>query len=198
MIDHFCRFSIDRTFTVDRDALEKRFHDLQLQSHPDRHVTSDETRQDRALAESSDINAAYRTLREPIPRAKHLVELYGFPISAQKSVPPGLLMTVMEAQEKIAELESASSQREKERTMRELYSIVETLEGQRDTIDEEREQIGRKWDSAMHPNEPNQLSKEEQDELGRMAQLVSERAYLETLRISVSAARQGKPAFIQH
>ncbi len=198
MIDHFCRFSIDRTFTVDREALEKRFHDLQLQSHPDRHVTSDETRQDRALAESSDINAAYRTLREPIPRAKHLVELYGFPISAQKSVPPGLLMTVMEAQEKIAELESAINPRAKEKSMHELYAIVEELESQRETIDEEREQIGKKWDSTMHSNESNQLSKEEQDTLGRMAQLMSERAYLETLRISVQAARQGKPAFIQH
>jgi hypothetical protein len=50
----------------------------------------------------------------------------------------------------------------------------------------------------MHPNESGELSKEEQEELGRIAQLMSERAYLETLRISVSAARQGKPAFIQH
>jgi len=198
MTDHFCRFGIDRTFAVNRDVLEKRFHELQLQSHPDRHVASDETRQDRALAESSDINAAYRTLREPILRTKHLVELYGFPISERKSVPSSLLMTVMEAQEKIAELESASTQREKERSMRELYTIVEDLEGQRETIDAERELIARKWDSRMHPNESGELSKQEQEELGRMAQLMSERAYLETLRISVSAARQGKPAFIQH
>jgi molecular chaperone HscB len=198
MTDHFCRFGIDRTFAVNRDALEKRFHELQLQSHPDRHVTAEEVRRDRALAESSDINAAYRTLREPIPRAKHVVELYGFPISDQKSVPPGLLMTVMEAQEKIADLEMATSQRDKEKVMRELYAIVEDLEGQREAIDEERERIARKWDSRMHPNESGELSKEEQEELGRIAQLMSERAYLETLRISVSAARQGKPAFIQH
>jgi molecular chaperone HscB len=198
MTDHFCRFSIDRTFAVDREALERRFHELQLQSHPDRHVASDETRRDQSLAESSDINAAYRTLREPIPRAKHVVELYGFPISERKSVPPSLLMTVMEAQEKIADLEMATSQRDKEKVMRELYAIVEELEGQREAIDAERERIGRKWDSRMHPNESGELSKEEQEELGRMAQLMSERAYLETLRISVSAARQGKPAFIQH
>jgi hypothetical protein len=31
-----------------------------------------------------------------------------------------------------------------------------------------------------------------------MAQLLSERAYLETLRWSIRAAQQGKPAFIQH
>src|ERR1019366_8308361 len=159
-------------------------------------VTAEEVRRDRALAESSDINAAYRTLREPIPSAKHVVELYGFPISERKSVPPGLLMTVMEAQEKIADLETAASQRDKEKVMRELYAIVEELEGQREAIDEERERIARKWDSRMHPNESGELSKEEQEELGRIAQLMSERACLETLRISVSAARQGKPAFI--
>ncbi len=198
MTDHFCRFGIDRAFAVDREALERRFHELQLQSHPDRHVTAKETRRDQALAESSDINAAYRTLREPIQRAKHVVELYGFPISERKSVPPSLLMTVMEAQEKIADLETAISQRDKEKVMRELFAIVEELEGQREAIDKEREQIGKQWDSAMHPNEPNDLSNEEREALGRMAQLMSERAYLETLRISVSAARQGKPAFIQH
>ncbi|HEY3876603.1 MAG TPA: Fe-S protein assembly co-chaperone HscB [Candidatus Kapabacteria bacterium] len=198
MTDHFCRFGIDRTFGVDADRLERRFHELQLQSHPDRHVGDEETRRDEALQESSDINAAYRTLREPIPRAKHLVELYGYPISEQKSVPPGLLMTVMEAQEKIAEFEAAVDHDTKQDAMDELLAIVEELEGQREVIDEEREHLARRWDIAMHPVEAAQLSAKEKEELGRMAQLISERAYLETLRISVDATRHGKPAFIQH
>ena len=198
MTDHFCRFGIDRTFGVDADRLEHRFHELQLQSHPDRHVKEEESRRDEALQESSDINAAYRTLREPIPRAKHLVELYGFPISEQKSVPPGLLMTVMEAQEKIAEFESAPDREAKQDAMDELLAIVEELENQRETIDEERDHLARQWDIAMHPMESAQLTAKEKEELGRMAQLISERAYLETLRLSVNATRQGKLAFIQH
>ncbi len=198
MTDHFCRFGIDRTFAVDRDRLERRFHEMQSASHPDRHVTSEMGRREQALAESSDINAAYRTLRESIPRAKHLVELYGFPISEQKSVPPSLLMTVMEAQEKIAELEMARDRLVKEKIMHELLAIVEELEGQRETIDAERERLARKWDLGMHTGDPALLSAEEKETLGRMAQLLSERAYLETLRLSVSAARHGKPAFIQH
>ncbi len=197
-MDHFLTFSIDRTFNVDRKRLEKRFHELQSASHPDRHVTAETERREQALAESSEINAAYRTLREPIPRAKHLVELYGFPISDQKSVPPGLLMTVMEAQEKIAEFENAKDREAKQDAMNELLAIVEELEGQREAIDEERGRIARAWDTAMHPNDPAMLNAKEKEELGRMAQLISERAYLETLRLSVNAARQGKPAFIQH
>jgi len=198
MTDHFLTFGIDRTFNVDRERLEQRFHELQSQSHPDRHVSAETGRREQALSESSDINAAYRALREPIPRPKHLVELYGFPIPDQKSVPPGLLMTVMEAQEKIAEFENAKDREAKQEAMNELLAIVEELEGQREAIDEEREQLAKRWDTAMHSNNPDELSADEKEELGRMAQLISERAYIETLRISVTAARQGKPAVIQH
>lgn len=197
-MDHFLTFGIDRTFNVAQERLERRFHELQSASHPDRHVTAGADEREQALAESSDINAAYRTLRDPIARAKHLVELYGFPISEQKSVPPGLLMTVMEAQEKIAAFETAKDRESKQEAMDELVAIVEELDGQRVIIDEERERLARKWDIAMHPSSPQDLSKEEQEELGRIAQLISERAYLETLRLSVNATRQGKPAFVQH
>ncbi len=107
-------------------------------------------------------------------------------------------MTVMQAQEKIAEFESAPDREAKQDAMNELIAIVEELETQRETIDEERERLARKWDTAMHSNDASELSDTEKETLGRMAQLISERAYLETLRISVTAARQGKPAFIQH
>jgi len=195
MIDHFHTFGIDRTFGIDAAKLEKRFHELQSESHPDRHVTAESDRRERALAESSDINAAYRTLRDNTSRAKHLVELYGFPISDQKSVPQSLLMSVMEAQEKIAELESITDRTAKQRTLHELGAIAEQLEMQRDRIDAEQVHLAKEWDVNMHENE---LSSKEREQLGRMAQLLSERAYLETLRWSIRAAQQGKPAFIQH
>ena len=198
MTDHFCRFGIDRTFAVNRDELERRFYELQLQSHPDRHVTAEIARRDEALAESSDINAAYRTLREPLPRAKHLLELYGYPISSQKKVPQTLLMTVMEAQEKIAELEMATDRATKQRMSRELGVVAEDLETRRSAIDEERAKLAKDWDKAMHAAERTKLSPLEEEHLGRMAQLISERAYLETLHWSVQAAQEGKTAFMQH
>ena len=197
-MDHFLTFGIDRTFNVDSERLERRFHELQSASHPDRHVTEATERREQALAESSDINAAYRTLRDPIARAKHLAELYGFPVSEQKRVPPALLATVMEAQEKITAFENASDRETKQDAMDELIAIVEQLDGQRVAIDDERQHLERKWDIAMHATRVEELSPKEKEELGRIAQLLGERAYLETLRISVNAARQGKPAFIQH
>ncbi len=198
MIDHFHTFGSDRTFSVDRDSLEKRFHELQSESHPDRHVTADAIRREQALADSSDINAAYRVLREPIPRAKHLLELYGFPISAQKQVPQSLLMTVMDAQEKIAEMDAEKDRQKKQKLIHELGAVAEELETRRASIDEERASLVREWDKKMHNTDASALTKPEAEHLGRMAQLLSERAYLETLHWSVQAAQQGKPAFIQH
>ena len=107
MIDHFSVFGIARTFSIDADALEQRFHELQSASHPDRHVRANERERDEALTRSSEINMAYRTLRDPLARTKHLLTIYGYPIGEQKKVPQSLLMVVMEAQEKIAELECA-------------------------------------------------------------------------------------------
>lgn len=198
MIDHFCRFGIDRTFAVDRDALERRFHELQSDSHPDRHVTAEQVCRDQALAESSDINSAYRVLREHVARARHLIELYGFPVGEQKKVPPALLMTVMEAQEKIAELEQAQGREAKEKLIHELSAIAEELEMRRETIDEERRSIAKQWDMEMHADATDALAAKEKELLGRMSQILAERAYLETLHLSVKAAQHGRPAFIQH
>jgi Fe-S protein assembly co-chaperone HscB len=198
MIDHFCRFGIDRTFAVDRDRLERLFHELQSQSHPDRHVTSGDERRDQALAESSDINSAYRLLREPLQRARHLVELYGYAVGNQKNIPSTLLMTVMEAQEKIAELEQARGREENEKLIHELSAVAEELEMRRETIDDERRAIAKQWDVEMHADSTDKLSDKEKELLGRMSQLLAERAYLETLHLSVKAAQHGRPAFIQH
>ena len=198
MTDYFSTFGIDRTFAVDRDTLERRFHELQSESHPDRHVTEEAKRREKALTDSSEINAAYRTLREAIPRAKHMLELYGFPISEQKQVPQSLLMIVMDAQEKIAEIEATTDRGTKQRIMHELGAVAEELEMRRSAIDEERAQVAKAWDKQMHSNERDTLSAGEREHLGRMAQLISERAYLETLHWSVHAAQQGRPAFIQH
>src|SRR4051812_36833385 len=137
MTDHFKTFGIDRSFGIDRDSLEKRFHEMQSESHPDRHMHSDAARRDQALTDSSDINRAYRTLRDPLPRTKHLLSLYGFTVSDQKKVPATLLMTVMEAQEKLAELSTTKDPGIKQRLMHELGSIAENLDAMRSTLEAE-------------------------------------------------------------
>ena len=198
MTDYFKTLGIDRTFGVDRERLETYFHELQAGSHPDRHVNATFERRELALTESSDINAAYRTLREPLSRTKHLLALYGFFVGEQKQVSPALLMTVMEAQEKITNLEAVSDPQTKQRYMHELGAIAEELEMKRIALDEERGRIAKEWDVQMHSVESSELKPMERELLGRMTQLLAERAYLETLHWSVQAAQQGKPAFIQH
>src|SRR5690348_8850149 len=68
MHDFFLTLGVERTFGFDNAALERRFYELQNQSHPDRFAGAADGILDSALDRSSDINEAYRTLREPLRR----------------------------------------------------------------------------------------------------------------------------------
>jgi molecular chaperone HscB len=93
-------------FNVDIRALQKEFFALQQQSHPD--VSTD-----ASLPESSYINKAYTTLRDPLQRAQYLLSLRGIDVAGDERTifeddgeRGGLLMEVMEANEQIDEAES--------------------------------------------------------------------------------------------
>lgn len=107
-------------------------------------------------------------------------------------------MTVMEAQEKIVELEHAKGREENEKLIHELSAVAEELEMRRETLDDDRRAIAKQWDIEMHADTTEKLSQQEKELLGRMSQILAERAYLETLHLSVKAAQHGRPAFIQH
>ncbi len=75
--DFFACFGIDRRYAIDRDTLERRYLELSKAAHPDR-VAGGSTREMRqAVERSSQINVAYRTLRDPVKRAEYLVKLGG-------------------------------------------------------------------------------------------------------------------------
>src|SRR5947208_490565 len=114
MQDFFLTLGVERTFRFDDAALERRFHLLQKESHPDRFAGAEEGIIESALDRSSDINEAYRTLRDPLGRTKHLLALYGYSIQQSKNVPMDLLEIVMNVQEKVAELEFADDEQRAE------------------------------------------------------------------------------------
>ena len=88
MIDHFHTFGIDRTFGIDAAKLEKRFHELQSESHPDRHVTAGSDERERALAESAaTAKRIYDTWRTAWKSRKKIQEVDGRAVSAREAVP---------------------------------------------------------------------------------------------------------------
>ncbi len=70
--------------------LEKRFYALSRQWHPDRFARAGAEEQQEALDATALLNDAYRTLRDPVPRAEYLLSSKGMdsPSSDAKDVPP--------------------------------------------------------------------------------------------------------------
>jgi len=64
-------------------ALEKSFYAQSRKLHPDRFAAKPQAEQDAALAASSALNDAYRTLRDPIARTEYLLSLEGIQLEEQ-------------------------------------------------------------------------------------------------------------------
>ena len=107
------------SFHIDPIPLRKEFLQLQAKAHPDRHQGIDKA---KAEAASARINDAYRTLLNPLARARYLLSLSGVEMSEDESIAGSasdsgegmdaeLLMEVMEVRE---EIEAAGSRSEVE------------------------------------------------------------------------------------
>jgi molecular chaperone HscB len=82
-MDFFALFSLPRHLHLDLVALEKAFYAQSRKLHPDRFAARPQAEQDAALAASSTLNDAYRTLRNPIARTEYLLSLEGIQLEEQ-------------------------------------------------------------------------------------------------------------------
>ena len=115
-------------FSPDLKKLRKEFIQLQALAHPDR-AGADKQRQAEAL--SARINEAYKTLQDPLRRARYLLAQQGIDAedeSAQIS-DNALLMEVMEAREAVEEVEDeeglASIREENDARIEESVKVLE-------------------------------------------------------------------------
>ncbi len=77
--------------------LERRFHTKSRLLHPDRFARASAAEQHSALDQSSVLNDAYRTLRDPLRRAEYVLKLSGLNLEqGNKDVPADLLEEVFE------------------------------------------------------------------------------------------------------
>jgi molecular chaperone HscB len=85
MSTYFEIFSLPPHLVIDTPALEKSFYALSRRLHPDRFASKPPAEQAAALAESSRLNDAYRTLKDPITRTEYLLKLEGIELEEQSS-----------------------------------------------------------------------------------------------------------------
>ena len=107
-MNYFEVFGLERRLRIDGDELQRRFYELSRRHHPDFHQGAAPADQARALEASALVNAAYRTLRDPVARVDYLVRLAEGRetregATEKPKAPPALLQEMFEIQEALQE-----------------------------------------------------------------------------------------------
>ncbi len=103
--NHFSLFGLPVAFALDAAALQSVWRELQRQHHPDRHGQADAAGQRQAVQMAARINTAYETLRDPVKRARYLLELAGHGIDGERGTvaDTDFLMAQMDLREQLDE-----------------------------------------------------------------------------------------------
>ncbi|HUI99294.1 MAG TPA: Fe-S protein assembly co-chaperone HscB [Usitatibacter sp.] len=140
--NHFELLGLPAAFGLDASRLEQRYRELQSRVHPDRFAASSEAERRVAMQWATRANEAYRTLRDPLARARYLLSLKGFDTGEESNtaMPPDFLMQQMEWREAAAE---ARTERDREALAR-LRAEIAASRG------EMLELLGRALDAANY------------------------------------------------
>ena len=79
-MNYFELFDLPATFNVDVAELSTRYRELQKATHPDRFANASEQQKMLAVSRTAQINDGFQTLKDPIRRAEHMLELRGLEI----------------------------------------------------------------------------------------------------------------------
>lgn len=106
--NYFGIFGLSPRLRIDAEALRISFLDLSRKHHPDFFANATDQEKRESLQRSSEINNAYKALRDDQKRAEYVIEKFGAGIESNKNaVPPELLEEMFEIQEAGEELRDA-------------------------------------------------------------------------------------------
>jgi molecular chaperone HscB len=75
--NHFELFGLKPGYRIDADALDRAYRALQADVHPDQFASAPDAERRRSMQASTRVNEAYRTLKDPVERARYLISLRG-------------------------------------------------------------------------------------------------------------------------
>ena len=201
MNTYFAIFSLPPHLTLDTPALEKSFYALSRRLHPDRFASQSAEAQAAALAESSRLNDAYRTLKDPIARTAYLLSLEGVEMEEQSSsatatarasgtakkqvVPEDLLEEAFELNMQLEEMRAARKMGDDDPQLRrELLAAKSTFDAKLAATDADLSTLHAQWDTAVDAQDPAaQLAVRD-----AMVALLNRRSYLRNLVRDVNDA----------
>lgn len=104
--NYFEIFELPRSFTIDLTLLVQRFRDLQQVVHPDRFASASDQERRISMQQSTRLNEAYQVLKDPLSRARYLLELNGVQWEDEQSTvsDAAFLMEQMELREVLSEV----------------------------------------------------------------------------------------------
>ncbi|MBI3406241.1 MAG: Fe-S protein assembly co-chaperone HscB [Acidobacteria bacterium] len=152
--DYFSLFDLPQKLQLDAGELEKKFHQLNWKLHPDNFMNASERERALSMEQSSQINDAYRTLRDPIRRVEYLLQRAGVRKegTTKQQAPPELLEEVFELNEWLDELRTArqgSEDGEVSELRHRLEAAQHNFEQKLGEVDAQLESEFGAWDAAL-------------------------------------------------
>ena len=200
--DYFSFFGLPRKLNIDAGKLEREFYQFSRKLHPDVFSQASSKEQEWSLQKSSQMNDAYRTLKDPIARTEYLLKLEGVQLEEQSKaatekarqtgetkkqvVPPDLLEEVFELNMQLEEARMNKKIGEVDVNLEgELKQTKKNLEGKYQALDEELSQYWNEWDALIDHAAagdgdavPDQERRSVRD---KMVDLLNRRSYIRNL-----------------
>jgi molecular chaperone HscB len=194
--DYFNLFTLPRHMHLDLAALEKAFYAQSRKLHPDRFASKSESEQDAALAASSALNDAYRTLRDPILRTEYLLSLEGIQLEEQSRAATDLAKSTGTAKKQVAppdlleeafELNMALEEMKLDpdpNTRKDLEAARTKFTAMLAESQSQLESLWTAWDTALDATDDTAKS----SAITAMVALLNRRSYIRNLVRDVNAA----------
>ena len=193
-VDYFTFFGLPRKLNLDTAALEVEFYELSRRLHPDVYVRADSKEQHWSLEKSSQLNDAYRILKDPIRRTEYLLRLEGIELEEQSKtatekarntgelkkqvVPPELLEEVFNLNMELQELRTQRQMGEDDPALiEELGRQKLELERKFEALSKELRTYWDEWDQAVE----NGNDQERRKVRDKMVDLLNRRNYIRNL-----------------
>ena len=202
-VDYFTFFGLPPKLDLDVAALEKNFYELSRKLHPDLNARAGTQEQEWSMEQSSLLNDAYRTLKDPIKRTQYLLHLEGVELEEQSKsateqaratgeikkqiVPPDLLEEVFELNMQLEELRMNKKMGEADPALiAEIGKQKLSLEAKHEALLQELQTHWKTWDRLID-HSPAAVD-ERAPVRDKMVDVLNRRNYIRNLVRDVNAA----------
>ena len=182
-VDYFAIFGLPRKLWIEMSALEQKFLQMSWKLHPDNFVNAPEPERELSLKRSSELNDAYRTLRDPVVRVEYLLEIEGARKEGQhkQQAPPELLEEVFELNESLDELREAKASGGDLGTLKSRLEAAEkNFQEKLGELDTQLQSAALEWDAALLGEAATRKQIKE-----RLNELLNRRSYIRNLVTNV-------------